>query len=202
MTQAISMTTMQEGEISSWGLSLSGNKPSDDSTDEELQAGKVSQEKFWDILSKNIKIISRCKRSEKECKKYDRRSLDGTSFGTFTPIVILADGSYIVGTTVLSPTCTIQAANNNVCGEIFVDLNGPKLPNKTGVDVFIFYYTNSSIFPMGSAEDLKRTFKDYCNVSKKDSLNGYGCSAWVIYNENMDYLHCNDLSWEDKTKCQ
>lgn len=83
-----------------------------------------------------------------------------------------------------------------------MDLNGPKPPNKTGVDVFLFYYTNSSVFPMGSTEDLRVTFKNHCNVSKKHSLNGYGCSAWVIYNENMDYLHCNDLSWEHKTKCR
>ncbi len=27
------------------------------------------------------------------------------------------------------------------------------------------------------------------------------CAAWVIYNENLDYLHCNDLAWDGKTKC-
>ena len=25
--------------------------------------------------------------------------------------------------------------------------------------------------------------------------------TWVIYNENRDYLKCNDLSWDGKTKC-
>ena len=27
-------------------------------------------------------------------------------------------------------------------------------------------------------------------------------TAGVIYNGNMDYLHCNDLSWHGKTKCK
>ena len=32
--------------------------------------------------------------------------------------------------------------------------------------------------------------------------NMYSCTAWVLYNENMDYLHCDDLSWTGKTKCK
>ncbi len=42
------------------------------------------------------------------------------------------------------------------------------------------------------------TFEDYCNKRNQVHLNGYGCTAWVIYNENMDYLHCNDLNWDGK----
>ena len=26
-------------------------------------------------------------------------------------------------------------------------------------------------------------------------------AAWVILNENMDYLKCKDLSWNGKNKC-
>lgn len=34
-----------------------------------------------------------------------------------------------------------------------------------------------------------------------ERITGGGCTAWVIFNENMDYLHCDDLSWNGKTKC-
>ena len=31
--------------------------------------------------------------------------------------------------------------------------------------------------------------------------NGYSCTAWVIFKENMDYLKCDDLTWDGKNKC-
>ena len=48
-----------------------------------------------------------------------------------------------------------------------------------------------------------RTFAYSCKM-KDSSLgqNGYGCTAWVIYNKNMDYLKCRDeLSWDGKHSC-
>ena len=30
----------------------------------------------------------------------------------------------------------------------------------------------------------------------------YACTVWVLYDENMDYLHCNDLSWTGKKTCK
>ena len=27
-------------------------------------------------------------------------------------------------------------------------------------------------------------------------------TAWVLHNENLDYLHCNDLSWDGKHSCR
>lgn len=46
------------------------------------------------------------------------------------------------------------------------------------------------------------SFEKYCNLSKPGNLNGYGCAALVIYNENMDYLYCDDLSWNGKKQCK
>lgn len=55
--------------------------------------------------------------------------------------------------------------------------------------------------PMGTDSDSTNSFENSCNINTKSKLNGYGCTAWVIYNENMDYLRCNDLSWNGKIKC-
>lgn len=51
-------------------------------------------------------------------------------------------------------------------------------------------------------DDPNYQFKDFCNKSKSTDANGLACTAWVIFNENMDYLHCNDLDWSTKIKCK
>ena len=78
-----------------------------------------------------------------------------------------------------------------------------KPPNATGKDVFWFVLTKYGLVPGGLAEETgSSTFDNRCNLEKTGTMNGYGCTAWVIYNENMDYLKCNDLSWNGKTKCK
>ncbi len=91
-------------------------------------------------------------------------------------------------------------AVSNICSEIYVDINGLKKPNKVGVDFFFFYFTKYGIIPAGTSAETSYTFSTHClNASALGS--GFGCTAWVIYNENMDYLHCDDLSWTGKHKC-
>ena len=50
------------------------------------------------------------------------------------------------------------------------------------------------------------TFNTHCRDKNAGFLsggpNGAGCTAWVIYNENMDYLRCDDLSWDGKHECK
>lgn len=85
--------------------------------------------------------------------------------------------------------------------EIRVDVNGFKNPNMLGRDIFYFSITNNKIIPNGTKKD-GRLFETNCNVASSVNYNGDACTAWVIFNENMDYLHCNDLSWDGKTKCK
>lgn len=84
--------------------------------------------------------------------------------------------------------------------EIRVDINGFKKPNVLGRDIFYFRVKDNKIIPEGVPDD-DRPFETHCNKSSNLDYNGDSCSAWVIYNENMDYLHCNDLSWNGKHKC-
>ena len=152
-----------------------------------------------------MEFISKC--NNNSIYSRTRYSLDGTQFGTWgVPRVILADGSSIDLVYMASSSCSsgsgTSKALKNVCGEIFVDINGIKPPNATGKDIFWFRITKYGIVPGGTENDTSRDFENYCNKSKPNSLNGYGCAAWVIYNENMDYLRCNDLSWTGKTKCK
>ena len=204
MNQAFTIAKVQNGEVEDWGLQVAGQTAEPDENQQAIN--KQMTDKVWDILSPNLKITSRCKRTEDDCQGYDRYSLDGTKFGEFRPIAVFADGSVIVETTVFNATCNgVRGTSENlkhICGEVFVDINGPKPPNATGKDVFIFYFTKYGVLPAGTKDETVFTMDKYCNKGETNILNGYGCAAWIIYNENMDYLHCDDLSWDGKKSCK
>ena len=135
----------------------------------------------------------------------DTYSLKGTLFQSHEykkrySKAVLADGETIL-TFVLSPTCSgAYGSVKDVCGICRIDVNGKKKPNQMGRDVFTFYIAKNRIVPAGSAEDTSNySFDRSCRDAS--SHEGRGCTAWVIYNENMDYLHCDDLSWDGKKSC-
>ncbi|MBR1942558.1 hypothetical protein IJ843_02340, partial [bacterium] len=84
--------------------------------------------------------------------------------------------------------------------EIKVDIDGPnKGRNQIGNDIFDFtirfedYDGQKALQLTPSGEPDAWT----------GSLNAYTYStAWVIKNENLDYLKCSDLNWETKTSCK
>ena len=96
----------------------------------------------------------------------------------------------------------IRSHTEDAYGQIYVDTNGSKGPNQLGVDFFYFFLWPQRII-VGGAPTCGA---DGCNYNGfiSNCLNGSGtaCGAWVIYNENMDYLHCDDLSWQGKHKCK
>lgn len=89
----------------------------------------------------------------------------------------------------------------NICGEYMVDVNGSASPNTYGKDIFIFNLTKSgTVIPTGARNYTSQnyTFENGCSP---ETAAGWGCTGWVIENGNMDYWHCDDLSWDGKHKC-
>ncbi len=122
----------------------------------------------------------------------------------------LSDGSiwYIY---IYSQDCTNNWGTSpqlqSICGHIAVDINGYKKPNTLGKDLFSFYLTKYGIVPTGtSMETASYSFNIGCVKDKGHigtwGANGEGCAAWVIFNENMDYLKCTGLDWNTKTSCK
>ena len=101
---------------------------------------------------------------------------------------ILADGTLIM--------FNLSNAGSPIDAQIYVDINGFRGPNVVGKDAFHFYIVGDKIVPAGAPDVFPGMFESSCLAG-----NGYGCTAWVIYNENMDYLRCKDLDWNTKTKC-
>jgi hypothetical protein len=115
----------------------------------------------------------------------------------------LVDGTS-VRFVVRSPNCSSVRGTGNfahTCGLVELDLRKTKLEEELnhGANYFQFVLSKMSVLPSGLPDDTARSFDKNCPTSTGI---GYGCVAWVIYKENMDYLHCRDqLSWGGKTKC-
>lgn len=98
-------------------------------------------------------------------------------------------------------------ALKSVCGPFSVDLNGAKGPNQYAYDYFGFVFTKYGIVPLGTAaQSMAYPYDRYCDLSETSGggwTNGFSCTAWVIYNGNMDYTKpCSStLSWTGKTSC-
>jgi prepilin-type N-terminal cleavage/methylation domain-containing protein len=122
--------------------------------------------------------------------------------------VKLSNGVAVIFRT-FAGTCDRKYASNyknDTCGAIVIDLE-PNKTSKNGETSFNFYLTNEGVIPWGK-KDSKLTFEKACNKSIEkpyptfDTGNMYGCTAWVIYQGNMNYLHCDDLSWDGKRTCK
>lgn len=204
MNSAITMVINENGPIESWDL-VASDYDEETGSSPESTAGKDAFIKKY--ILPYVKYSSYCMYGDSTCKKYDRYSLDGTRFSSWVNRIVLADGSVLTGAYINYADCAGHVGKSkqlqNVCGQFFYDVNGGgHPPNKTGEDVFVFWFTKYGVVPLGTQAETAYSFKNFCNMSVKAPLNGYGCAAWVIYNENMDYKYCNDLSWDGKKTCK
>ena len=80
---------------------------------------------------------------------------------------------------------------------VYFDTNGAKNPNTWGEDLFLIFILNDKVFPSGNQSGAysKYPFVPYCTNKQY----GYGCTAWVVYKGNMDYLHCDGLTWNSRS---
>ena len=118
--------------------------------------------------------------------------------------LVLADGSLIIfhvsnGFKNCSTDYIGPYTYTTNCAEIYVDTNGYyRGPNQFGKDFFTFEMKKDRILPVGTQQEHP-DFSQACSFNRALASD---CTAWVIQNENMDYLHCDDLQWGTKTKCK
>ncbi len=194
LENAYRLAQNEHSEITNW---FSGNNSA------------VNSELFYKNLKPYLKVMKECGFEQGCLTEGPVKTLDGRNYVDYNLLpseykIILADGVSVVFF-VSSPECSnvfIEQDEKlywNACGNIKVDINGKKGEYTLGKDFFTFDITPKGIIPSGTQDDAFG-FERYCNVSMKTSANGRSCAAWVIYNENMDYLHCDDLSWNGKKK--
>ncbi len=204
MSQAYMMAKSMNGTMDTWGMS--GLVENDDG---ELQYNQNDAQIVLNKLTPFLKTTRICGNGVKGCW-YDGKlkGINGTlienDFGTggnTRVSLILADGT-LLSIVSINPDCSANRGGGflkKVCGAFAIDVNGEKKPNQVGRDIFQFYFAKEGVVPYGTEMEKEWSFPDECNVK---SNKGWGCAAWVIYKENMDYLHCEGLSWNGKSKCK
>ena len=125
-----------------------------------------------------------------------------------TYITLLEGGSVVLKT--YSERCNGRLGSTDslerpFCGVVYIDVNGPSVPNILGVDVFGFWLSGSSLLPMGFYGD-GYAFSEYClrETPYNNKYNGLGCTAWALKNKNMEYRNCQAgtrLDWQKATHC-
>lgn len=186
LSNAYNLAVKDDGTPDTWGLTGT-------TAGAEKMLGEFSP--YLKIL-KNCETSSGCVPNYKQFNNDDYTNIDNSWHAKAQ----LADGTLLIASPYNS--CDLYnwgdiPALQNVCGEFYVDVNGFKKPNMWGKDMFLFNLTKYGIIPAGTAQYNSAYTFNNCNSHSS----GFGCSAWVIYNENMDYLHCSGLSWTGKTKC-
>jgi prepilin-type N-terminal cleavage/methylation domain-containing protein len=175
-------------------------------TDWELAIGPgpVGTRNLYNILIKdNIKISKYCDNTDTGCfsnkiAKYpDGVNLPYSYVTTNIVAALLVDG-VAIGVDARSLDCTFDWGGLQVCGIIHIDLNGKKAPNQIGQDTFEFAILKDKIVPA----DLMFTENGNCKNTNIINRKTRCVTSWAVINENMDYLHCDDLSWDGKITCK
>lgn len=194
IAQAYSLAIQENGTPDNWGLSVG--------IDQKLLNTIVPYLK----ITKNCIGVANCAPNIDVRDLSNKQEGNYLNFYNYYPSVMLSDGTVLIGEWVQSTNCSgvkgTSSTLQHVCADMAIDINGFQKPNQSGIDLFWFWLTKDGIVPMGSQSENTVTFDSYCK-DKSSTLdeNGIGCSAWVLYNENMDYLNCATLGWDTNKKC-
>lgn len=183
LQNAFLMAKDEYGEITDWGLTITNTGKVDANGNTVLDySGGMS------VMSILMKYIEKSSIPQKSFIGYVE-SLDGRH--AFWPwrvkadkFFYLKDGTIVAIGWIHNLDCTSTYGNQkNVCSDFWV-VFPKKSKMKIGVDVFNFVLTTDGFKPTA---DL-----NWCNAfssAYSADTNGRGCSAWALYNGNMDYLH-------------
>lgn len=114
----------------------------------------------------------------------------------YYPQIMLKSGETIYFYHQVDVSGGLLCAGDMGCFMVDYDVNGAKLPNRHGVDIFTFQVNKTNVSPRGTLNTHNYNDHTLCNpVADTGSAgwwNGTACGAWVLKNENLDYLKCAD----------
>lgn len=205
ISNAYNMVIAEYGTLDTWGLSTSQWNEGEDPDWVEPGSSSDSRAKIVQRLSKYLqhnKITIAAGQGETE-SNYAIYLNDGTILTNF-----FIDYNYHGSNEGNNGSnCTARYGYSKElqqgCAQITIDLNGEKKPNQWGIDQFRFFITKYAIVPSGTRDvQSYDSFEKRCADFNAEPELNHGCAAWVLENENMDYLHCSGLSWDGKHSCK
>ena len=167
--------------------------------DEWIQASDstyVSQStRFGERITEFMKISKSCGTSTGCWSTAPLKDIDDNYYAELKPdhvFYILSDGTALA----------IEAwkSYGDTFLRIRVDIDGPnKGKTQVGSDIFDFSNRDASLGTYNYLyPSIKREFTNL-GINSEDNY----VTAWVIENENLDYLKCADkLKWDEKTSCK
>ena len=200
LSSAYQMVQAEYGPVTSWGLS--DTKYTDENG--EVKYNHDAQALFAQRMQKYLRVSKVCTNGS-ICYPYASYTLHGTKLSDPAPVnesesdspasarFFLNDGTYIaIG--------HYGRAYEKI--DIAVVLPGNK--SVLGKSRFYFGAYKNGIVPEGMpGTNTAEGWDLNCNPDVTHDGSGRGCAAWVIYNKNMDYLHCRDkLSWDGAHSCK
>ena len=205
LEQGVQQMVTDEGTVDMWA-------------DNENNRAQILKE----LLPKYFHVIKKCNfdESHANCKIIKYKNRFTTSISEFRynyGVYYLKDGSILYIYT-LGPCYQDKNLNKGVpdapnvhhgsyismCAGIYVDINGEQGPNVLDKDLFLFWLAIDGVVPSGGSKETvwTETFNEQCLGKKYQNNLSTRCASWVINNENMDYLHCDNLDWHGKTSCK
>ena len=165
-------------------LSVNDNGPADEWTVGN-SASQLTATQFASYFTPYLKISKDCG-TNSGCIGYTQKmmflngNITNMNYDTDNRYykIILSDGSYIwirATYTGYNYCNAPEGGHNNVCGVIFFDVNGSKVPNTLGIDIFNMLIKANQVSPVIGD----------CNKENT----GSGCLNYILQNGNMKYLH-------------
>lgn len=167
-----------------------------------LDANAEGTQAFFDKIKPNLQISKECHYDNRfDCGWNDSYFyyLNGTKSSEhihngYTKTFVLSDGSigafYLHSTEVKPNPGCVNNGNYFSCASLLIKTDSSD-KQMLGKNVFSFRFEHSRFVPDGLNADMQQCY----NIGKK-------CTAWVVYNKNMDYLNCEGLTWSGQNKCQ
>ncbi len=179
LTDAFGRATAVYGPIDEWFINL--------------PEGISENQRLADRMTEFMKISKSCGGDGSGCfpeddyKTLDDDTCESPINWSDEPMYLLADGTAI-DFYIYNENCRNSIGQlQNLCGFLYVDIDGVKGPNTLGKDYFLFNVAKSGVYPFG-AQILE---DNSANYGKSCFEGGVGCAGWIIEMGNMDYLKAN-----------
>ena len=195
--RAYQLAKVDYGELENWGL----NKTDTGAVDEDglKILDNSGREKIAQILAK---YLNGATITETPLFVFDTYSLTKEKLG---PVGVFSSEKMFIQLNNGMWLGIGYVAGNSWNPDIDIALYTDSKENKQqGVDLFYFTINDRGVFPAGDTKLVNNySFSEDCNIAVQNNRqNGRGCTAWIVQEGNMNYLHCSGLELDgSKKKC-
>ena len=205
LSQAVLAEMAENGTVDTWGLGNTDSGQTDN--DGNIIADISGKEKFTKILHKHLKS-ELYGTTTTTIKQYN---LNGDFInaleqdnGVINGAIRLSDGTILLSGYTYGEDSGCKKGTSP-CVDVTALMPNKKGEYTQGITSFPLRVYRDRVVMSGyqNAPSFEYPFETNCVGDKTKRQAGRGCTAWVIINENMDYLRCPEkLGWDKARSCK